>query len=330
MIISSHSGTKAILEKYDLRSRKSLGQNFLIDQHVLGKIIRAADIGPEDIVLEIGAGIGGLTQILAEYASKVIAVEIDKYLVAALKDIFLNYQNVQIVHGDILKLDLSKFDDFKDVEFVDFKDIEAIAEDIRVKNNDAGNAEDTRVENNDVGNAENAESTKNVKIVANLPYYVTTPIIMHLLENYRFKSITVMVQEEVAERMVSGPDNKKSYGALSLAVEYHARASITAYVPPNSFIPRPKVGSAVVHMDILQKPPVDADKPALFANIKSGFGKRRKTLVNCLHSSEIYNFTKEELGDILKSCGLSESVRAEELTLDDWSKLTFRLNSGGL
>ena len=279
MKIATYAGTRAILEKYGHQPRKSLGQNFLIDPHVLGKIIRAADIGPEDTVLEIGPGIGGLTQALAESAGRVLAVELDEKLVEVLKETC--HPNVEVIHKDILDY--------------------TIPGDI-------------------------------CKVVANLPYYVTTPIIMHLLENYRFKSITVMVQREVAQRMVStqgkkGDKGEKAYGALSLAIQYHATAKIAAYVPPNSFIPRPQVGSAVVHLNIKEEPPVTADKTALFANIKAGFGQRRKTLVNSIYGAELYPLSKEELAAVMMECGFSENIRGEELTLPEWSRLTEALMS---
>ncbi|MCL2422201.1 MAG: 16S rRNA (adenine(1518)-N(6)/adenine(1519)-N(6))-dimethyltransferase RsmA [Defluviitaleaceae bacterium] len=274
MQIATYAGTKAILEKYGHHPKKSLGQNFLIDPHVLGKIIRAADIGPEDTVLEIGPGIGGLTQALAQSAGHVIAVELDKRLIPVLKDHSL--PNVEIIHSDILDYTIP-----------------------------------SHIQ----------------KVVANLPYYVTTPIVMHLLENYHFQSITVMVQKEVAQRMVStqggkGDKGEKSYGALSLAIQYYADAEIAANVPSNSFMPRPQVGSAVVHMNIKKEPPVTADKKALFANIKAGFGQRRKTLVNSLFASELYPFDKNELATIITELGFSESIRGEALTLEAWAKLT--------
>ena len=270
MRIATHAGTKAILEKYDLGPRKSLGQNFLIDQHVLNKIIRAADIGPNDTVLEIGPGLGGLTQALTEAAGQVIAVELDKRLVEVLRINFYEIKNVEFIQSDIL--------------------------DYQIPNHVQ-------------------------KVVANLPYYVTTPILMHLLENYQLNTITIMVQKEVAQRMAAEPGTK-AYGALSLAVKYHAEAEVAAYVPPNSFMPRPQVGSAVVHLKVRPNPPVNVDKSALFANIKAGFGQRRKTLVNGLFSAELYPYNKEELGAILKSCGFSENVRGEQLTLEDWAKIT--------
>lgn len=264
MRIATYAATKALLDKHNLRARKSLGQNFLIDPHVLGKIIRAANITKQDTVLEIGPGLGSLTQELLDHAGHVIAVELDKNLAQILKE---TLPLAEVVQSDIL--------DYKIPNHV-------------------------------------------TKVVANLPYYVTTPIVMHLLENHSFKSITVMVQKEVAERMAQ----KGDHGALSLAVEYHAKAEIAAYVPPNSFLPRPQVGSCVVHMDVLETPPVTVDKQMLFANIKAGFGKRRKTLVNCLYSSGLYPLSKEEFANLLKSCGFSENIRGEALSLKDWAKLT--------
>ena len=272
MQIASHSGTKAILKKYDIHTRKSLGQNFLIDSHVLGKIIRTANINSEDSVLEIGPGIGGLTQALVESAGQVLAIELDERLVNVLGEIFKDYSNIEIIHSDILDYDIPKHIN---------------------------------------------------KVVANLPYYVTTPVIMYLLEKFSFESITVMVQKEVAQRMVSNNEKKdKSYGALSLAVQYYANASIAAYVPPNSFMPRPQVGSAVIHLDVLSKPPVTANKSSLFANIKAGFGQRRKTLVNSIYGAELYSLSKEELASVIKGCGFSENVRGEELNIKDWAVLT--------
>jgi len=269
MKIATHAGTKAILEKYGLNPRKSLGQNFLIDQHVLQKIVRIADICPDDTVLEIGPGLGGLTQELAKATSKLIAVELDKRLAEILQ---ATMPQVEVIQSDILDYNIP----------------------LPVN-----------------------------KVVANLPYYVTTPILMHLLENYhqQFDSITIMVQKEVAERMAAIPSTK-SYGALSLAVQYHANAEIAAYVPSNSFMPRPQVGSAVVHLRVRKTPPVSADKQSLFANIKAGFGKRRKTLVNGLFSAELYPFSKEELAAILTDCGFIESVRGESLNLEEWARLT--------
>ena len=274
MQIATYSGTKALLEKYGHNPRKSLGQNFLIDPHVLGKIIRAANIGPHDAVLEIGSGIGGLTQALLEYAGHVLTIELDKRLAETLKE---TLPKAEVIQGDILKYNIP----------------------------------------NHIN-----------KVVANLPYYISTPVIMRLLEDFQFKTITVMVQREVAHRLVSLKKDDKSHGALSLGVQYHATAKIAAYVPSNSFIPRPRVGSAVVHMEILKKPPVVADKALLFANIRAGFGQRRKTLVNGLYISDLYSLTKEELASVITSCGFSENIRGEDLSLEDWSRLTLKLSGG--
>jgi len=272
--IATYSQMRYLLEKYQHTPVKNFGQNFLVDSHVLDKIIKHADINVNDFVLEIGAGFGGLTQALLENTPNVIAVEFDKRLAAALRELL---PTAQIVNSDILDYEIP--------------------------------------------------SNIN-KVVANLPYYLTTPIIMQLLENHAFESITVMVQKEVAQRMVAKKNakkntkNDKSYGALSLAIQYYANADIVAYVPTNSFIPRPTVGSAVVHLDILQTPKVTADKTALFANIKAGFSKRRKTLVNALFSAEIYNLSKEEITKIIASCQFDENIRGEDLSLEDWSNLT--------
>jgi len=300
--LSTYAGVKSILEQHGLKARKSLGQNFLTDPHVRQKIIRAANLTRSDCVLEIGPGIGGLTQALAAEAGHVLAVEIDKGLAAVLQDIFMtnteiaHSSNVEIVHSDILDYDiaghLSRF----------------------------------------------AEQGMRHKVVANLPYYVTTPIVMHLLENFScnekggIDSITVMVQREVAERMVSSPGNA-AYGALSLAVQYHADVSIAAYVPPNCFFPRPKVGSAVVHMDILPQPRVNAPRKELFAIIRAGFGQRRKTLVNALFSAELYPLSKAQIGDIISECGFAKNaahLRGEELTLVEWARLLEALEREGM
>jgi len=284
MNIATRSATKEILSKYGIKAYKPLGQNFLTDPHVLGKIVKAAQISKADAVLEIGSGIGGLTQALAENAGHVCAVEMDFKLAAVLSETMKAYSNIDIITGDILEYDIASY----------------------------------------------MESRKNFnhKVVANLPYYITTPIVMKLLENFTFKSLTVMVQKEVARRMVSGVGNK-SYGALSLAVQYHGAAEIAAYVPENSFFPRPTVGSAVVHIDVYEAPIVKADKISLFKNIRAGFGQRRKILVNSLFGAELYPLAKEELDGLITSCGLKSNVRAEELNLDDWAKLTEELLKKG-
>ncbi|MCL1999100.1 MAG: 16S rRNA (adenine(1518)-N(6)/adenine(1519)-N(6))-dimethyltransferase RsmA [Turicibacter sp.] len=273
MQIATYGETRKILERYNLSPKNSLGQNFLIDAHVLQKIIRIADITADDCVLEVGPGIGGLTQALLEFTGRLTVVEFDRKMVAILNDIF--GEKLDIVQADILKYSVP-----------------------------------ARIN----------------KVVANLPYYITTPTVMYLLENYSFETITVMVQREVAERMTASAGSK-SYGALSLAVQYHANVTIAGYVPPNSFLPRPSVTSCIVHLAVLKKPIVNTDKAALFANIKAGFANRRKTLVNCLYSSGLYDFSKDELAEILTYCGFSKDIRGEMLTLEDWAKITERLTT---
>lgn len=238
--LGNPQNTIEILKKYQFSFQKKFGQNFLIDTHVLDKIIRAADIGKDDMVLEIGPGIGTMTQYLAEAAGKVIAVEIDRNLIPILEDTLGSYENVRIINEDVLKLDLRKL----------------------VQDENGG---------------------KPVKVVANLPYYITTPIIMGLFEgDVPVSSITVMVQKEVAERMKSGPGNK-DYGALSLAVQYYADTYLVANVPPNCFMPRPKVGSAVIRFTRHERPPVEAeDEKLMFDIIRAAFNQRRKTLANGL------------------------------------------------
>jgi len=286
--LSTYAGVKSVLEQHGLKARKSLGQNFLTDPHVRQKIIRAANLSHSDCVLEIGPGIGGLTQALAEEAGHVLAVEIDKGLAAALQEAFAaDFPNVEIIHSDILDYDIA-------------------------------------------GHLERFAEMRH-KVVANLPYYVTTPIVMHLLENFSsgINSITVMVQREVAERMVSSPGSA-NYGALSLAVQYHADVSIAAYVPPNCFLPRPKVGSAVVHMEILPQPRVNAPREELFAIIRAGFGQRRKTLINALFSAELYPLNKAQIGEAISQCGFAREaahLRGEELTLEEWARLLEVLTS---
>lgn len=265
--IATYAETKRILKEYGLTARKSMGQNFLIDLHVLNKTIKAAGITSDDEVLEIGPGIGGLTQPLLQSAKSVLAVEIDKKLSDVLKIIL---PAVEVVNADILDFTIPKHIN---------------------------------------------------KVVANLPYYITTPVVMHLLENYCFESITVMVQKEVAQRMAAAAGSK-AYGALSLAVQYHATVYIAANVPPNCFFPRPNVSSCVVRLDTLKTPPVTTDKTALFTNIRAGFGQRRKTLVNSLFSAETTSLSKDELAAVITSCGFSEKIRGEELTLQDWGRLT--------
>lgn len=269
-----------ILQKYGFRFQKKYGQNFLIDTRVLERIIAAADITKEDCVLEIGPGIGTMTQYLAEAAGEVITVEIDAALIPILEDTLSAYDNVTVIHGDILKVDV-----------------------------------------NDIVREKNAG--KPVKVVANLPYYITTPIIMGLFEKHvPLQSITVMVQKEVADRMQVGPGTK-DYGALSLAVQYYARPEIVANVPPNCFIPRPNVGSAVIRLTRYEEPPVKtADEGKLFAVIRAAFNQRRKTLVNSLSNAADLKLDKEHIAGVLEQMGLSATVRGEALTLEQFAELS--------
>ena len=278
--LGNPQNTIEVLKKYQFSFQKKFGQNFLIDTHVLDKIVKAADITKEDMVLEIGPGIGTMTQYLAEAARKVIAVEIDKNLIPILSDTLSDYENVRIINDDILKVDIQKLVD----------------------------------EEND---------GRPIKVVANLPYYITTPIIMGLFENHiPAKSITVMVQKEVAERMQTGPGNK-DYGALSLAVQYYAEPYIVANVPPNCFMPRPKVGSAVIRLTLHDKPPVEVlDEGLMFDIIRASFNQRRKTLANGLKNSDKFEFSKETITEIVESLGKGAGVRGETLTLEEFARLS--------
>lgn len=272
--------TIAILQKYQFNFQKKFGQNFLIDMHVLEKIMDAADVGSEDCVLEIGPGIGTMTQMLAERARRVIAVEIDNNLIPILQDTLQAYDNVKIIHNDILKLDLKQ---------------------LVCEENDG----------------------KPIKVVANLPYYITTPIIMGLFEaDVPLDSITVMVQKEVADRMKSGPGSK-DYGALSLAVQYYSEPELAANVPPNCFIPRPNVGSAVICLHRHTKPPVEVkDEKLMFRLIRASFNQRRKTMLNSLNNSPELSFGKEQIGAALESIGLKSNIRGEALTLEQFAALS--------
>lgn len=276
--------TFEVLNKYHFTFQKKYGQNFLIDPHVLDKIIDAAEITKDDYVIEIGPGIGTMTQGLCKRAKKVSAIEIDGALIPILKDTLKEYDNINIIHGDVLKVDLGK---------------------LIAQEND----------NNPV------------KIVANLPYYITTPIIMGLFESHiPIESITVMVQKEVAERMQVGPGTK-DYGALSLAVQYYAKPYIVANVPPNCFVPRPNVGSAVIRLTSHAKSPVEVtDEKLMFKLIRASFNQRRKTLVNGLKNAQELNFSKEDILDAINSIGLDENVRGETLTLEQFALLANRLS----
>ncbi len=278
--------TIEIIQKYDFVFQKRFGQNFLVDTHVLEKIIQAAGLTKEDMVLEIGPGIGTMTQYLAEYAGRVTAVEIDSNLLPILKETLKDYDNVTVINEDILKVDVAAL-------------------------------------------AEQYNGGRPIKVVANLPYYITTPIIMGLFESHvPIDSITVMVQKEVAERMQAGPGTK-NYGALSLAVQYYAEPYIVANVPPNCFIPRPNVGSAVIRLTRHEAMPVQVkDEKLMFALIRASFNQRRKTLQNSLSNSGELSFSKEEIGTAIEKMGLSPSVRGEALTLEQFAKLADVLGEG--
>lgn len=278
--LSNPQKTIETIKKYEFAFQKKFGQNFLIDGHVLDKIIAAAEVTKEDCVVEIGPGIGTLTQYLAEAARNVIAIEIDKMLIPILQETLADYDNVTVINQDVLKTDLREL--------------------VRAHN-----------------------EGRPVKVVANLPYYITTPIIMNLFEGrLPVSSVTVMVQKEVAQRMQAGPGTK-DYGALSLAVQYFAVPYIAANVPPNCFMPRPRVGSAVIRLTRHEKPPVEVDdEQAMFQIIRASFNQRRKTLVNSLHNSPQISKTKEEILRALEQMGLSQTVRGEALTLEQFAALT--------
>lgn len=284
--LGNPQNTIAVLQKYNFTFQKKFGQNFLIDTHVLDKIIRSAEITKEDMVLEIGPGIGTMTQYLACAAGKVVAVEIDKALIPILEDTLEGYENVQIINDDVLKVDITKL-------------------------------------------VEEENGGRPVKVVANLPYYITTPIIMGLFESHvPLKSITVMVQKEVADRMQVGPGTKE-YGALSLAVQYYASPYIVANVPPNCFMPRPKVGSAVIRLERYEQPPVKVeDEKLMFRIIRASFNQRRKTLVNGLKNSPELDFTKEQIEAAVGKLGKGINVRGEVLSLEEFAALSNFLGSG--
>ena len=271
--------TIEVLQKYNFAFQKRFGQNFLIDTHVLEKIIASAEITKDEFVLEIGRGIGTMTQYLAEAAREVAAVEIDKTLIPILQDTLKEWNNVTVINNDILKVDIRQL-------------------------------------------ALEKNQGRPIKVVANLPYYITTPIIMGLFENQvPIESITIMVQKEVADRMQVGPGTK-DYGALSLAVQYYARPEIVANVPPNCFMPRPKVGSAVIRLERYEQPPVQVkDEKLMFRLIRASFNQRRKTLVNGLKNSPELHFSKEEIEQALVNCGLPLTVRGEALTLEQFAQL---------
>lgn len=271
--------TKKIVEKYGFSFKKNFGQNFLVDERVLGKIVSSAEISKDDVVIEVGPGIGTLTQALAKEAYKVVAVEIDTTLVPILGELLSDFDNIEIINEDILKVDVN-----------------AIAE---------------------------KYPDKKIKMVANLPYYITTPIIMNVLENHiPVESITVMIQKEVAYRMKAQPSTK-DYGSLSIAVQYYCEPYLVANVPQNCFMPRPNVDSAVIKLTVMDKPKVQVNNEKfMFEFIKAAFSQRRKTLVNCIFSSGLLTLSKDEIGKMLNGLGYDERVRGESLTLEDYGKIT--------
>ena len=276
----SAKSTAEIIKKYDFSIQKKFGQNFLIDEHVLDKIIDAAQIDVAYGVIEIGPGLGTMTRRLAALSKKVVAIEIDRQLIPRLSDTLSDCDKVQVIHADVMKTDLgSLFDE----EFGDMP----------------------------------------VKVVANLPYYITTPIVMSLLEGrFAIESITIMIQKEVAERMRAVPGSK-DYGALSLAVGYYADAYIAANVPPNCFMPRPKVGSCVIRLNVRKEPFVSVrDEKQMFALIRGAFNQRRKTLVNAVANYEGLSYKKEEIEEALKKLDLSPSIRGEALDLQQFAALS--------
>ena len=278
--LGNPQNTIEVLQKYNFNFQKKFGQNFLIDEHVLDKIIRAAEITKDDYVLEIGPGIGTMTQYLACAAREVTAVEIDRALIPILEDTLKEYDNVSIINEDILKVDIAAL-------------------------------------------AKEKNGGRPIKVVANLPYYITTPIIMGLFENHvPLQSITVMVQKEVADRMQTGPGNK-DYGALSLAVQYYADPYIVANVPPNCFMPRPKVGSAVIRLTRHAEPPVEVeDEKLMFDIIRASFNQRRKTLANGLKNAGKWDLPKEVIAEAIETLGKGASVRGEALSLEEFARLS--------
>lgn len=279
-VLGNPKNTIEVLNKYHFVFQKKYGQNFLIDTHVLDKIIAAAEITKDDMVLEIGPGIGTMTQYLCENAREVVAVEIDKKLIPILEDTLSEYDNITVINEDILKVDIKKLADEKN-------------------------------------------GGKPIKVVANLPYYITTPIIMGLFESkVPIDNITVMVQKEVADRMGVGPGTK-DYGALSLAVQYYATPYIVANVPPNCFMPRPNVGSAVIRLTRHEEVPVDVkDEQLMFRIIRASFNQRRKTLVNGLNNSPEISLPKEVIAEAIEQLGVSQTIRGEALTLEQFATLS--------
>lgn len=281
--IANPANTIDIIKKYDFNFQKKFGQNFLIDTHVLDKICSESGLGKNDLAIEIGPGIGALTQYLAITAKAVVAVEIDKNLLPILGDTLKDYKNTELINADFLKVDLEKLIDECIQKYGEFD---------------------------------------NIKIIANLPYYITTPIIMNVLESHtHIDSITVMIQKEVADRMQAAPGSK-NYGALSLAVQYYSDPYVVAFVPQNCFIPRPKVGSSVIRLDIYKDKPIKTvNEKLMFQIIRAGFNQRRKTLVNSLMNFEGLQFSKNKIIHALSLLGKSEKIRGEALSLDEFAQL---------
>lgn len=278
--LGTPSATKEVINKYSFAFQKKFGQNFLIDSNILENIVKSAEITKEDFVLEIGPGIGTMTQYLCEAAGQVVAVEIDKMLIPILSDTLSEYDNVEVINQDVLKVDIKSL-------------------------------------------AEEKNGGKPIKVVANLPYYITTPIIMGLFESgVPIESITIMVQKEVADRMQTGPGSK-DYGALSLAVQYYANAKVMLTAPAQCFMPRPNVDSAVIKLTRHKEPTVDVkDEKLMFKIIRASFNQRRKTLVNGLKNSPEIMFSKEQILNAIASIGKNENIRGEALTLEEFAKLT--------
>ena len=278
--LGNPKNTIEVLQKYQFNFQKKFGQNFLIDTRVLEQIIAAAGVDKEDFVLEIGPGIGTMTQYLCEAAREVVAVEIDNHLIPILKDTLSAYDNVEVLCEDILKVDINRL-------------------------------------------AQEKNEGKPIKVVANLPYYITTPIIMGLFESHvPIDSITIMVQKEVADRMQVGPGTK-DYGALSLAVQYYAKPEIVVNVPPSCFMPQPKVGSAVIRLTRHAKPPVDVkDEKLMFGIIRASFNQRRKTLANGLGNSLQFQLDKEQITECITALGVPATIRGEALTLEQFAELS--------
>ena len=278
--ISNPARTAGIIEKYNFRFQKKFGQNFLIDDHILEQIVDAAEIGPEDVVVEVGPGIGSLTEWLCQRAKHVLAVEIDSNLIPILEDTLSPYPNKTIINDDILKLDIKK-------------EVEKIAKDAEIK------------------------------VVANLPYYITTPIVMGLLENeVPLSSITIMIQKEVADRMRVGPGTK-DYGALSLAVQYYCEPRLVTIVSRHCFMPEPNVDSAVICLKKHENPPVSVDNSRfMFRVIKASFAQRRKTLANGIGNAADLPITKQQTMEVLRDLGWNESLRGETLTLEEFATLS--------